>query len=335
MSEKIRIIIADDSAIIRGILEKVFKADGNFEIVDLVSNGRKAVDAAREKEPDLVISDIDMPELDGVEATKLIRGQLEIPVAIFSENEARRDDASRAGALLFEKKPALSSLKMETLKPFAEHVRKSFMTVKGHKPQPHKADPTFNTFKIVVLGASTGGPSAVQTVLNGLGKFPLPILYAQHIDVGADGKMAEWFNESCPEINFQLAKDGQEALPGNVYMAPAEKHLVIDYINPMGNAVMKLSDDPPERFLRPAVNKLFRSAASHYKNACLAVLMTGMGQDGAEGCKAVIENSGHTIVEDKSTCTVFGMPAAAIKLGAANEIIPRDKIAARLLELVK
>ena len=116
-------------------------------------------------------------------------------------------------------------------------------------------------------------------------------------------------------------------------MAQADRHLVIDSISSNGNPILSLSDEPEERFLRPAVNKLFRSAAKVYKNECLAVLMTGMGRDGADGCQMIVENGGYTIVEDKSTCAVFGMPAAAIEQNAAKEILPRDKIAKRILAL--
>lgn len=335
--EKIRVLIADDSAIIRGLLEKAFKAS-DFEIVDLVSNGRKALDSAQEKKPDLVITDFDMPELNGIEATKIIHGKLHIPVVMFSENMEARDGAMKSGVLLFEQKPALSAFKMDALKTFVDKVKAAYKTLKPKKSVEGNAETiqTFNSFKIVVLGASTGGPTAVQTVLSSLKEnFPLPILYVQHIDVGADSKMAAWFSESCPNIHFKLAENGEEAKAGTVYMAQADKHLLIDFVNANGNPVLKLSDEPPERFLRPAVNKLFKSAAVHYKNACLAVLMTGMGRDGAEGCKAVIDAGGMTICEDKSTCTVFGMPAAAIELNAATEILPRHDIAERLLNLTK
>ena len=125
-----------------------------------------------------------------------------------------------------------------------------------------------------------------------------------------------------------------QAKAGNVYMAPADTHLVIDYVKSNGNPILKLSDEAPERFLRPAVNKLFRSAAQFYKKSCLAVLLTGMGRDGADGCKEIVKKGGWTIAEDKSTCAVFGMPAAAIEVGSAKEILPRGEIAKRILELV-
>ena len=171
----------------------------------------------------------------------------------------------------------------------------------------------------------------MEDVLKNLGEnFPLPILYVQHIDESSDKKMVDWFNSVCPNIPMHLASDGEVAKKGHVYMAPAEKHLVIDYVRDDFCPVLKLSDDAPERFLRPAVNKLFRSAAEKYKNSCLAILLTGMGRDGAEGCKNIVEQGGVTIVEDKSTCAVFGMPAAAIELDAASLVLPRNKIASKI-----
>ena len=131
-----------------------------------------------------------------------------------------------------------------------------------------------------------------------------------------------------------MAKDGEKALPGKIYMAPADVHLEIDAVDSDGFPILSLSHAPEERFLRPAVNVLFRSAAKFYKNNLLAVLLTGMGRDGAEGCKTIIENGGYTIVEDKSTCVVFGMPAAAIEVGAAKEVLPRTQIPQRVLKIL-
>ena len=201
--------------------------------------------------------------------------------------------------------------------------------------EPHSDLPSGRDFKILCIGASTGGPTAVQEVLKGLGEnFPLPVLYAQHLDVGSADKMAKWFSDTCPNIPMTLAKDGEVAEAGHVYLAPAEKHLVIDRMK-NDLPVLHLSDEPPERFLRPAVNKLFRSAAKFYKENCLAVLMTGMGRDGAEGCKEIVDAGGYTICEDKSTCKVFGMPAAAIEMNAASNVLPRGEVAPAVLRMVK
>lgn len=344
------ILIVDDSAITRGIFEKLFKQNG-FEIAGLLSNGRKAVDFCRANAVDVVLCDTDMSEMDGYEATKLIAQESGIPVVLYAESAGEKTKAIEAGAALFLQKPSLASYNAELLRDFAEKVtdiakKSAHSSARSAISQASSALSRLsgNTasssadgaeFKVLCIGASTGGPSAVQEVLLGLGeRFPLPVLYAQHLDVGADGKMAKWFDETCPNITVTLAKDGELAQAGHVYLAPANTHLVIDYVK-NGFPVLKLSDEPPERFLKPAVNKLFRSAAKNYQKSCLAVLMTGMGRDGAEGCKEIVDAGGFTIAEDKSTCTVFGMPAAAIEMNAAKQVLPRGEIAAAVLQMVK
>ncbi|MBQ7752099.1 MAG: response regulator [Treponema sp.] len=353
MSGLLRVLIADDSAITRGLFEKAFRQNG-FEIAGLVSNGRKAVDFCRENSVDFVLSDYDMPELNGAKAAKIITGELKLPVVIYSDDLSVKTECSNAGAALFIKKPPLAAYNALVMGTFVEEVKKALKGVVPtglqkaslgeeasslqktfEKMRPGQGSVPCFDFKVLCIGASTGGPTAVQQVLSGLGKnFPLPVLYTQHLDVGADEKMAKWFRETCPNIPMSLARDGEVAKAGHAYLAPADKHLVIDYVK---NAlpVLHLSDEPAERFLRPAVNKLFRSAAKNYQKNCLAVLMTGMGRDGAEGCKEIVDNGGYTICEDKSTCTVFGMPAAAIELNAATKVFPRDKIAGEVLKLVR
>ena len=344
MSEaKIKVLIVDDSAIARGIFEKAFNNTTVFEVVGMVSNGRKAVDFCRENEVHLVVTDYDMPEMNGIEETRIISKELKIPVCIYSEDSGIKTDALEAGAILFQTKPSFSSFSSQSMVLFIEKITETikkndtlFVHHETHKKEeaPSKSH-LLHSFKILCIGASTGGPTAVQEVLKGLGKnFPLPVLYVQHIDTGSDLKMVNWFLSTCPNIPMELAKDGQIAQNGHIYMAPADKHLVIDFINKEGKPVLKLSDEPPERFLKPAVNKLFRSAAALYEKQCLAVLLTGMGRDGAEGCKEIIDKGGYTIVEDKSTCAVFGMPAAAIELEAATKVYPRGRIAREILDLI-
>ena len=340
---KIKVLIVDDSAIARGIFEKAFNNTQKFQVVGMVSNGRKAVDFCKENEVHLVVTDYDMPEMNGIEETRILAKELGKPVCIYSEDNSIKTDALEAGAMLFQIKPSFSSFSSQDMVLFIKKIEDSIknenIAIPASEPAQAKEIKTkhfpSHSFKILCIGASTGGPTAVQTVLKGLGSnFPLPILYVQHIDIGSDLKMVNWFKTTCPNIPMELAKDGQIAQNGHVYMAPADKHLVIDFINKEGKPVLKLSDEPPERFLKPAVNKLFRSAAALYEKQCLAVLLTGMGRDGAEGCKEIVDKGGCTIVEDKSTCVVFGMPAAAIELEAATKILPRGTIAAEILQLI-
>ena len=340
---KIKVLIVDDSAIARGIFEKAFNNTQKFQVVGMVSNGRKAVDFCKENEVHLVVTDYDMPEMNGIEETRILAKELGKPVCIYSEDNSIKTDALEAGAMLFQIKPSFSSFSSQGMVLFIKKIEDSIknenIAIPASEPAQAKEIKTkhfpSHSFKILCIGASTGGPTAVQTVLKGLGSnFPLPILYVQHIDIGSDLKMVNWFKTTCPNIPMELAKDGQIAQNGHVYMAPADKHLIIDFINKEGKPVLKLSDEPPERFLKPAVNKLFRSAAALYEKQCLAVLLTGMGRDGAEGCKEIVDKGGCTIVEDKSTCAVFGMPAAAIELEAATKILPRGTIATEILQLI-
>lgn len=338
---KIDVLIVDDSAIARGIFEKAFSSTQDFNVVASVSNGRKAVDFCKLHHVDLVVSDCQMPEMDGIMAAEILTNELKIPVCLYSDDESYMAQAVQSGAILFKVKPSLSSYSTKAFELFIMEIKKAVEKNNiTHKTQEKKSDncPYIRrgAIKILCIGASTGGPSAVEKVLRGLGKnFPLPVLYVQHIDEGSDKKMVEWFNSVCPNIPMHLAKDGEVAKKGHAYMAPAETHLVIDYVKDNYLPILKLSDEAPEHFLRPAVNKLFRSAADYYKSSCLAILLTGMGRDGAEGCKEIVDKQGVTIVEDKSTCAVFGMPAAAIELNAASFVLPRDEIAEKILSFIE
>ena len=334
-----KVIIADDSAVVRAILEQKLKAYPDITIIASVSNGKRLLQALKSEKPDVVISDSDMPELDGIKTLISISSDLKLPVLILTDSLSSLHEEKFPCSVDFIQKPKLNSYTADFFASMVEKLRS--LTDKGSKNEDVVHQDEFSDsdssdfFKILCIGASTGGPTAVAEVLKGLGEnFPLPILYTQHIEIGADKTMAEWFCSVCPNIKVHLAKNGEEALPGVVYMAPADLHLEIDYVRQNGTPILKLSDEQPERFLRPAVNKLFRSAALHYGKHCLALLLTGMGMDGAEGCKKICDRGGKTIVEDKSTCVVFGMPAAAIEMGAAKEILPRPQIPKRVLELV-
>ena len=327
-----RIMIADDSAVVRTIISQNFAKNNEITIISSVSTCQKLLKNLTVENPDVIICGNDPSDEDEKEALNTIINKFSIPVLILEDSSNNTSPFIARFTDTIEK-PNLRGYNQD----FFNKLIQKLNGLQELKPQSDSKNKS-NTKKIKILciGASTGGPTAVSEVLSGLGNnFPLPILYTQHIEIQKDKPLVDWLNEVCKNVTVKLAEDGEEAKPGIVYMAPADRHLVISHESNFGKPVLKISDEAPERYLRPAVNKLFNSASEIYKDTVLAVLLTGMGADGANGCKEICKNGGWTIVEDKSTCAVFGMPAAAIELGAAKEILPRPEISKRILEMVK
>jgi len=186
-----------------------------------------------------------------------------------------------------------------------------------------------NSVTLVVIGASTGGPAAVRTVLSSLpSDFPCPIAVVQHIDTGYDSGYAEWLDNNTP-LKVRLAKDNDRPVPGEVIVAPNDFHLVCNGIS------FGLDDGPKVLSQKPAVDRLFSTAARHHGSGLIAVLLTGIGSDGAKGCLEIVQSGGITIAQDEATSTVYGMPFAAAELNAATYILALDKIGPCVLELVE
>lgn len=326
-----RLMIADGSAVVRNILIQGLDKDKDIKVIASVSTCQKLVNNLTIENPDIIICGNETSEEIEKEALDLIINTFNIPV-LFLENQTGK--ASTFPARLTEtiEKPSISKYNQD----FFERLIKKLNNLEKLSSSSDSNKETKKNIKVLCIGASTGGPTAVCEVLSGLGKnFPLPVLYTQHIEINKDKALVDWLGGVCKNIKVKLAEDGEEARPGCVYMAPADRHLLISHESNSGRPVLQISDDAPERYLRPAVNKLFMSAAKIYKDKVLAVLLTGMGADGANGCKEICSQGGWTIVEDKSTCAVFGMPAAAIELGAAKEILPRPEIAKRIVEMIE
>ena len=323
-----KVIIADGSAIVRAIIEQKLKRYEGIKVIALVSNCKKAIISAKTEAPDIIICGNGEEPNNDKDSIRILTNEMHIPVILLTESSL--PPLSKYVKTI--SKPGLKDYSQDFMNSLVDTMHNCLNILSDSESISHDDQ---KIFKILTIGASTGGPTAVSEVLSALGEnFPLPIVYTQHVEIGADKNLVEWLQSVCKNINIKLAENGEIALPGTVYMAPADKHLIIDYLRPDGSPVLKLSDEEPERFLRPAVNKLFRSAAKFYRSNCLAILLTGMGADGAEGCKEICDKGGWTIVEDKSTCAVFGMPAAAIEIGGAKEVLPRNEIAKRILKLV-
>ena len=327
-----RIMIADDSAVVRTILSQGFAKHKEINIIASVSTCQKLLNNLTLENPDIIICGNETSDEAERNALNTITSKFNVPVLMLEEET---DNYIPFTAKLTDsiKKPKLREYNQD----FFEKLLQKLNSLLELKPLSDSSNKTNgNKIKLLCIGASTGGPTAVSEVLSGLGNnFPLPVLYTQHIEIGKDQALVDWLNAVCKNVKVKLAQDGEEAKAGIVYMTPADRHLIISHESNLGKPVLKISEEEPEHYLRPAVNKLFNSAAEIYKNNVLAVLLTGMGADGANGCKKICENGGWTIVEDKSTCAVFGMPAAAIDMGAAKEVLPRPEIAKRILEMVE
>ena len=353
----IRVLVVDDSAVIRTLLKRSLAKDPRIEIVGEAYDGKGAIEQNRLLKPDVITMDIYMPVMDGIEATKRIMQESPAAIMIFStEDSARMGYAAlEAGAVDMFKKPDLTHFSPDFYRQFIERI--VAITERGHKspvfakrtagaspfaktavvPSGAQSIPTrivtpavvptgTGAKDLLVIGASTGGPVAVQQVLSKLGRdFPYPVLLTQHIDSAFDGHYASWLADTTG-LNVTLAQDNGIASPGTVYVAPANYHLTVGSRSAAGYT-MRLVDEPPLNYLRPAVDYLFKSAAKVAGSRCIAVLLTGMGRDGAAGCEDIYKCGGYTIAEAEETCVVFGMPKAAIDLGAASSVMPVYEIA--------
>jgi two-component system chemotaxis response regulator CheB len=341
----IRVLIAEDSPVARELLITILQSAGGIQVVGTARNGLEAVRLAKRLQPDVITMDVYMPELDGLEATRQIMREAPRPIVMVSANLNKREDltfdALQAGALSVLPKPTLSdppevyqSL-VTQLKLMAEVkvIRRWEVGKPAPKSAPldHLPDAPGHRQKgrVVAMAASTGGPGILAEILRHLpADFPVPILVVQHITAGFSRGLAEWLNQQTA-LQVRLAASGDEPKAGEVLIAPDHYHLLINRLG-----LLTLSQSPPLHNQRPSADLLFHSVAEIYGARAVGVILTGMGSDGGEGLWAMRQAGAHTIAQDKATCVVFGMPAVAIQLGAAEQILPVSKIAAALIPLV-
>lgn len=332
----IRILIADDSELTRVVLRDLLSQDREIVVVCEVSDGRSAVAKTAELKPDLVIMDVVMPVMDGLDAVAEIMAATPTPILMLSANADPQDSRSafaaiRLGALDVMEKP--SGVVTEAFSQIANKLIarvKSLSRIKvihhyrAQRPKPAepKVSVSAGQRRLLAVGASTGGPKAVLQLLQGLPKgFPGTVLVVQHIADGFAAGFAAWLDRETP-LPVRLAQAGQPLQGGEVLIAPNNLHLVVR------NHRIALDDSAPLNNCRPAVDALFQSLAQQGLAAeTLAVLLTGMGSDGAAGMAALHQQGAYTIAQDEGSCVVFGMPKAAIDRGAATQILPLEQIA--------
>lgn len=352
----IKVLIAEDSPVVREFLVYIFGTDPDIRVVGTASDGEQAIEAVKRYRPDVITMDIHMPKMDGLEATRRIMETDPVPIVIVSGSTDPHENtttfrAMEAGALAVLHRPAgishpdheatarelvqtvklMSEVKMVRRWPQTrrEPVLPPSAQVLAGKPAVVPGKAPAKT-RVVAIGASTGGPPVLHTILAMLPKdFPLPILIVQHMASGFTASFAEWLAQSSG-LPVQVAMHGEFMLSGHVYVAPDECQMKVEY-----GGKIALTKDAPENGLRPSVSYLFRSLAAVYGGEAAAGLLTGMGRDGAEELRLLKEKGAITFAQDKESSVVHGMPGEAIKLDAATFILAPDKIAAVLAGLAR
>ncbi len=349
LARPIRVLIVDDSALVRKMLTAALSGDKQIEVVGTASDAFAARDKILALNPDVVTLDIEMPRMDGITFLKKLMHFRPLPVVVISSLGHAACQASvealRAGAVEVLCKPdgpmsvgELSVTLAATIRAAAAaHVRLSDGT-KGPAASNAKAsgaddnsDPkiAYRTDLIVAIGASTGGPAAVAEVLSALPRQMPPIVVVQHMPAVFTQHFALRLNQECA-MEVKEAEDGDELLPGRVLIAPGNYHMTVS--PGKGRPVVRVAQGPAVCFSRPSVDVLFSSIAAMARTKAVGILLTGMGADGARGLLDLKKHGAPTIAQSEDTCVVFGMPKEAIRLGGVGEVLPLKNIAPALLK---
>ncbi|MGF1567245.1 MAG: chemotaxis-specific protein-glutamate methyltransferase CheB [Nodosilinea sp.] len=345
----IRVLLVEDSQIAVVILKRILEPFPQIELVGTASTGVEALALMPEAQPDVICTDLHMPQMDGLEFTKEVMFRYPCPILVISASVQEEDthqvfDLLEAGAVDIFPKP-LSGLvvndpefnrallnKIQVLsgvRVFKKRRlgRASSDNCESKNLSAFKASTHFRP-KIIVVGASTGGPQALQELFSILpANFPVPVICVQHICLGFLQGFIEWLANSC-QLPIQIAQPGEIPKAGHIYFPPEQQHLGLNH---KGRFVC--TNSPPVDGHRPSVTATFQSVTQVYGRKTLGILLTGMGRDGAAGMKTIVEAGGITIAQDEATSIVFGMPKEAIKLGAASQVLPIQAIAPALLHL--
>lgn len=353
----IKVLLVEDSPIALEILQRLLSSSEEVKVVGTARNGKQALDIIQGSNPDVICVDLFMERMDGLELTRQVMAKYPRPILVVSNAVQSTDTDNifqflQAGAVDVFPKPAtglpseyekvktalinkikvLSGVRVFT-KPLKDlQTPKVASSPAISTKQPPTVDPIAalkSQFKVLAIGASTGGPSAFEKILYNLpANFPMPVICAQHISEGFLEGMVNWLDQHCA-LKVKIAQVGDLPQPGTIYFAPEMRHLELD---PRGKFIY--SEGTQARAYCPSITMLFKSITRFYGKTCIGVLLTGMGNDGAEGMKSIFDNEGLTIAQDESTSIIFGMPKEAIDLGAARYVLPIQDIAPFLLTQV-
>lgn len=332
----IRILIVDDSATIRGMWNRILSAQPDFEVVGVANDGIQALTSLKNKKVDLVLLDIEMPEMDGLTALPLILKdnpsvRVIIASSLTSSGSKSTLKALTCGAADFICKPSATSL-MTSVESITEELLRKIRSLHYSYEGPEIPRVEIKTTvlqrghaQVVVIGSSTGGPNALIQVIKRLSpQFDLPIVIVQHMPAFFITALAESISRETERPCLEI-KNGEQIKNGHVYLAPGDLHS--EFVSNENGISLRLNDNPAENYCRPSVDPLFRSAAKVFGRNLIAVILTGMGEDGKRGCEEVRRQGGWIIAQDQETSVVWGMPGAVATAGLADAILPLEAIA--------
>lgn len=338
---KIRVLIIDDSALIRSILKEVINSFPDMEAVGAASNPLQAREMIKTLNPDVLTLDVEMPEMDGLTFLEKLMRLRPMPVLMISTLTERGSEvalhALELGAVDFITKPKMGVA--EGMQAYAESIASKIRVAAQSRTKARTVHPTpqelpafgkrlATTEKLIIVGASTGGTEAIKDFLMPMPADAPAILIAQHMPEAFTKSFAARLDGLC-KMTVREGEHNERVLPGHVYIAPGHSHMLVKRSG--ANYVIELSQAEPVNHHRPSVEVLFRSAAQHVGANATGVMLTGMGKDGAIGMMEMRKAGAYNFAQDEATCVVYGMPRAAVEVGAVHEILPINEIAKHVL----
>ena len=364
ISRRIRVMLVDDAVVVRGLFARWVEAEPDLEVVATLRTGRDAVNQLERVDPDVVVLDVDMPELDGIAALPLLLEKKRDLVVIMASTLTRRNAeislrALSLGAADYIPKPgsnrevsastAFRRDLIEKIRQLGLRAKRLRHGIKARVSRPAKSAPSIvpateeitplrlrqmplTPPRVLVIGASTGGPQALNRLVVQIDTViqRAPVLITQHMPPTFTAVLAEHLAR-VSKFPVREAIDGEEVNAGAIYLAPGGKHMKVERRD--GTAVIAIDDGPMVNFCKPAVDPLFASAAQVWGNKVLALVLTGMGSDGLAGAKEIVAAGGHVIAQDEETSVVWGMPGQVTNAGLCSAVLPLPEIGGRITRL--
>lgn len=348
----VRVVVVDDSAFSRRTITKMLEGIKDIEVVGFATNGEEGIQKVVALKPDLVTLDLEMPKMDGFTLLRILTTRFSLPVIVISalSGADKVFKALELGALDFIPKPSSSA--STDLLLIREDLQQKVLQIVRHKPKDirrfspltpviervanplkHTERPVTGTqqatIDLVAIGASTGGPPALQSIFSSFEhKFPFAVVVSQHMPAGFTRAFADRLNRSSP-FDIKEADDGDLVLPGRILIAPGGKNMIVEVCG--GQVTVRImAPTPADRYV-PSIDVMLESCACVYRKRMMAAILTGMGNDGSKGIRAVHEQGGYLIAESDETAVVYGMPREAVATGLVDRIVPLHRVANEIL----